>query len=726
MKENFFIKRPVFATVISIVITLVGIVAIKALPIEQYPDLTPPQVQVQATYNGASAEVLAQSVASLLETQINGVDNMIYMNSVSSGSGRMTLTVTFAIGTDPDQATINVNNRVQLAMAQLPQEVQRMGITVVKSSPSILMLVFLTSPNGRYDTVYLSNYALLNVVDELKLIPGVGNAQNFASQNYAIRVWLDPLKMSTYKITASNISQAIQNQNAQFAAGKIGSEPMSSDIGVTWQIITQGRLTTPEEFGNIIIRTDSDGSILRLRDVARVELGAESYDFIGRQNGKDAVPIGIYLAPGANALSTASAVKEAMEKLAQDFPDGLSYNIPYDTTTFINISINEVVKTLIEAMILVFIVVFVFLQNWRATLIPCLAVPVSIVGTFAGMYVLGFSINTLTMFGLVLAIGMVVDDAIVVLENVERHIDEGFEPRQAAIKAMQEVTRPIIAIVLVLCSVFIPVAFTGGIAGKMYQQFAITIAISVVISGIVALSFTPALCAYILKPSAKGPALPFRIFNKLFGYITQGYMSSVIFLMKRSVIGILLFAALSAATYFIFIKIPSSLVPNEDQGYALGLIVLPDGASLSRTSEAVSYMDNITMKDDTVENVISFTGMDILSGSLKTNYGSVFITLKPWNQRKGEDKSSFALVNKYFEFGSSMPQGMAMAFNPPPIMGMSTTGGFEMYIQNRAGDDNSKMYNVIREFEVAANQRPELSGVSSTFSITSPQLYAVL
>lgn len=401
IKEGFFLRRPIFSTVISLIITLVGAIAISVLPVEQYPDLTPPQVEVNATYTGASANVIAETVASLLESQINGVDNMIYMNSVSSGTGSMSLTVSFNVGTDPDQATIDVNNRVQLALAQLPQEVQRMGVSVLKKSSSMLQIIFLTSPDQRYNTIYLSNYALLNIVDELKRLPGVGDAKNFAAQDYSMRVWLKPDVMSQLGVTPEDIATALRDQNAQFAAGRMGAEPMSPGVGVTWQITTQGRLTTPEQFGDVILRTQPDGSILRLKDVATIELGAQSYDFVGKYNGLDAVPIGIYLSPGANALATAEVVKAKMEELSKEFPVGVAYSIPYDTTTFVKISIEEVVKTLFEAMVLVFLVVYLFLQNWRATLIPCLAVPVSIVGTFAGMYALGFSINTLTMFGLV-------------------------------------------------------------------------------------------------------------------------------------------------------------------------------------------------------------------------------------------------------------------------------------------------------------------------------------
>lgn len=726
IREGFFLRRPIFSTVISLIITLVGALAITALPIEQYPDLTPPQVQVSATYTGASAEVVAETVASLLESQINGVDNMIYMSSVSSGTGSMSLTVSFAVGTDPDQATIDVNNRVQLAMPQLPQEVQRMGVSVLKKSPAILQIVFLTSPDERYDTIYLSNYALLNIVDELKRIPGVGDAQNFAAQDYAMRVWLQPDRMKQLKVTTADVAQALQDQNAQFAAGRVGEEPMSSGVGVTWQVTTHGRLVTPEQFGEIILRTQSDGSILRLKDVARVEIGAQSYGFSGKYNGLAAVPIGVFLAPGANALATAEAVKAKMAELSDQFPSGVAYSIPYDTTTFVRISIQEVVKTLFEAMGLVFLVVYLFLQNWRATLIPSLAVPVSIVGTFAGMYALGFSINTLTMFGLVLAIGIVVDDAIVVLENVERHIAEGLPVRQATAKAMSEVTGPVIAIVLVLCAVFIPVAFTGGMAGRMYQQFAITIAVSVVISGTVALTFTPALCIVLLKPERHEPNAFFRGFNNLFGKITGGYVGIVKMLLRRTLLAIVLFLLVLVGIGSVFPRVPGGLVPDEDQGYLLALMTLPEGASLSRTSAVMDKMDQALMHLSTVQDTMSFSGMDAISNASKTNVATVFVTLRPWDDRTKAGESSFDVVRTLFGMGMGVEQGQFIAFNPPPISGMSNTGGFEMWLQNRSGASSVELYDVAAKLMAAANQRSELQSVSTSFGVNSPQLFVEL
>lgn len=722
VKEGFFIKRPIFATVISIIITLVGLVSMRILPIEQYPDLTPPQVMVRATYNGANAEVIAQTVASVLESQISGVDDMIYMNSVSSSSGSMSLTVTFAIGTDPDMATINVNNRVQRAMTQLPAEVQQLGVTVIKRNPSMLMLVALTSPDDRYDSIFLNNYAALNVVDEIKQVDGVGEAQNFSSQTYSMRLWLNPNKLASLNISMTDIGAAIKSQNAQFAAGIIGEAPMSNDVSVLWQVVPPKRFNTAEEFGSIILRTNEDGSILRLRDVARIELGAEAYNFVGKLNGKDALPIGVFLSPGANALATAKAVTAKMDQLQENFPEGIIYTVPYNTTKFISISIEEVVRTLIEAMILVFIVVFLFLQSIRATLIPAVAVPVSIIGTFAGMYALGFSINTLTMFAMVLSIGMVVDDAIIVLENVERLMATGLSVRKATAQAMQEVTRPVIAVVFVLCSVFIPIAFTGGLTGVMYKQFAITIVISVVISGIVALTFTPAVCLLLLKKTHKEKAWFFRAFDNFFNKVTNGYLRIVVKLLRHDVLSIFLYVLVLAGIVFFMSRIPSGLVPDEDQGTIMAMTILPDGAALSRTE---TYMDNIVdvaLKDPSVESVMALIGFDLFSGSTKSNYGSYFISLKDWKERTGPGESSFDLVKKIMGIGMSTPNGMTIAFNPPAISGMSTTGGFEMWVQNRGNGTPEDLFNYIQAILAEARKRPELSGLNSTMSVFSPEL----
>ncbi len=726
-QAGFFIRRPVLSTVISIIISLVGALALMELPVEQYPDLVPPQVQVSASYPGASADVISETVASPLEQQINGVDNMIYMQSVSSGSGQMSLNIFFAIGTDPDQATINVNNRVQIALPQLPEDVRRYGVTVLKKSPAILQFVTLSSPDGRYDMLYLSNYALINVVDDLKRLPGVGDVQIFGSRDYSMRVWLKPDRLTQFGISPADIAAAVNEQSAQYATGQIGEEPASDQVSLTWQVNARGRLSTPEEFENIILRSTDDGSVLRLKDVARVELGGKDYSFSGKQNGVAMQPLGIFLAPGANALTTATLVRETMEKMSQNFPVGVEYSIPYDTTVFVRESIQDVIITLFEALGLVILVVFLFLQNWRATLIPCLAVPVSILGAFAGMYAFGFSLNLLTLFGLVLAIGIVVDDAIVVLENVERVMrTEKLSARQATAKAMSEVTGPIVAIVLVLCSVFIPVAFLGGLAGQMYKQFAITIAVSVTISGIVALSFTPALCALLLKPREEKQSGFFGMFNRFFERVTGAYVHIAKRLMRSVLLTGGVFAIMVAGVWTLFTQVPPGLIPDEDQGYIIGLMMLPEGASLSRTMAFTEQMDAAVMKDPAVENVITLSGIDVLSSVPKTSVGTTFITLKPWNERTSADMSATAFSRRFMAIGSEMPEGIVIGFTPPPISGMSNTGGFEGYIQDREGKPIEELSETAGRFIQAAAQRPELSALSTTLNTDAPQLYVRL
>lgn len=722
MKANPFIDRPVFAAVIAIMFVLAGVVAMRVLPVEQYPQIVPPQVVVQATYPGASAETVAQTVAAPLEQQINGVENMLYMQSTNSSSGTMRLTVTFQIGTNPDQATINVNNRVQRAVSTLPVEVTRQGLIVNKQSSSILALITMSASDARYDSIYLSNYALLNVIDELKRIPGVGDASLFGAKNYSMRVWLRPDKLAQYDLTPGDVATAIREQNAQFAAGRFGQEPSQNDLAFTYSVNTEGRLPDAKAFEDIIIRADANAATLRLKDIARVELGAQDYSFIATLNASPTVPIGVYLQPGANALGTLDAIKARMAELKTSFPQGVGYSIPYDTTLFVRVSIEEVVKTFIEAMILVIVVVFVFLQNWRATLIPVLAVPVSILGTFAGMYVLGFSINLLTLFGLVLAIGIVVDDAIVVLENVERIMTtEKLPPREAAIKAMQEVTGPVIAIVLVLCAVFIPVAFMGGLAGEMYRQFAVTIAVSVTISGIVALTLSPALCALILKPGHHEPAAPFRWFNRFFDRITAGYTSGVRFLLRRAVLGLGLFALLIAITGFLFVRIPGALVPDEDQGSVFTVALLPPAASLTRTQNVMDTINKSIMERPPVSDVISFSGFDLLAGVQKPSAGVSFVQLKDWKERHDASLSAAELAKSFFALNGPVKDAMVLAFTPPPIMGMSNTGGFEAFVQDRGGAGPQPLIDATRKLVEAASKRPELAGVQTTFVSNVPQ-----
>ena len=720
--NKFFVDRPVFAAVIAIVIVLAGLLAMRILPIAQYPELTPPQVVVSAVYPGASAQTIAQTVAAPLEQEINGVENMLYMQSSSFGSGNIQLTVTFALGTDPDQATINVNNRVQRATSSLPQEVQRLGVTVDKRSTSILGMVAMFATSERYDRTYVGNYALLNVIDDLKRLPGIGDVQLLGNIDYSMRIWLRPDKMAQYNLTPSDVSTAIQEQNAQFAAGRFGDQPDKQAGPFTYTATTQGRLPDVQGFENIILRSDANGATLLLKDVARVELGTQSYMVDSNLNNTPAVPIALYLQPGANALNTIELVQNRMAELKKAFPEGIDYSVPFDTTKFIKVSVEEVIHTFIEAIILVILVVFIFLQNWRATLIPVIAVPISIIGTFAGMYVLGFSINLLTLFGLVLAIGIVVDDAIVVLENVERIMsEEKLSPRQAAIKAMGEVTGPVIAIVLVLCAVFIPVAFMGGLVGEMYKQFAVTIAISVVLSGIVALTLTPALCALILKPSHKEPILPFRLFNRFFDRLTHGYTSGVRFLLKRVAIGLLIFAGICGSVYYLFERLPGSLLPDEDQGFLFSVALLPPAASLERTSQVLDTAAQNIRQHPAVESVFSVSGFDLLSGGLKTSAGTMFIMLKDWKERTTAETDARNLPGTIMGMNAGIKDGMVLAFNPPPIMGLSTTGGFELYLQDRTGGGIEGLTNATKLLTDAAAKRPELSQVRTSFDPNIPQ-----
>ncbi|WP_421228726.1 efflux RND transporter permease subunit [Aeromonas enteropelogenes] len=725
MFSKFFIERPIFASVISIIIVLGGLAAMRALPVEQYPQITPAVVSVTAFYPGATPEVISQTVAAPIEQQVNGVENMIYMQSGSASNGQMNLNVYFDIGVDPDQATIDVNNRVSAAMAQLPEEVKKQGVTVRKKSTSILQVITLQSPNGSFDTTYLSNYALLNIIDELKRIPGVGDTSLFGGTDYAMRIWLRPDRLAQLQLTPSDVIGAIREQNTQFAAGKIGSQPTSTPTDFTYTVQTKGRLDDVKEFENIIIRAMPDGSKIRVRDVARVELGGKDYDVLARANGKPAIGIATYLQPGANAVAVADQVRETMDRLQGRFPQDVEYQIPYDTTEFVKISIEEVVKTLLEAIVLVFVVVYLFLQNFRATLIPCIAVPVSLIGTFAGMLMLGFSINLLTLFGMVLAIGIVVDDAIVVLENVERIMNEKkCSAKEAAILAMQEVSGPVVAIVLVLSAVFLPVAFMGGMTGVMYKQFAITIAVSVAISGLVALTMSPALCAILLKEGHHKPARFFVWFNNAFDQLTRRYVRGVAFLNRRVGVAFGIIAIILVSSYALFQKVPGALVPDEDQGYLIGSVMLPDAAALTRTQAVANDFDKIAMANPNVKDVVTFSGFDILSGSIISNRGLTFVTLKDWKERQGEGQDSFSLA-KTFQGLSLMglADGFTATFNPPPITGMSTTGGLEGYLQNRGTGDVHAFAGEVQRLLDAAKERPEFASVTTTFRANVPQVF---
>ena len=613
MFSKFFINRPVLAMVMSIIIVIAGGLSIFSLAVEEYPQVTPPQVVVQATYPGASAEVISSSVASVLENSINGVEGMIYMQSSSTSSGSLNINIYFTNETDPDQATINVNNRVQAVMSSLPQEVQRQGVTVDKRSSTILAVYSLFSDSPAHDRIFIANYAAINILEELKRVPGVGDAALFSRQEYSMRIWLSPDKLTKYNLTPAEVIALVQEQNSQFAAGFFGQEPVRKDLDFTYTVTTQGRFTTPQEFENILIRTNSDGSSLRLKDLARVELGAEDYSVNAFYNGRPAVAFGLFLQPGANALNVAEGVAKKLEELSQTFPEGLQYAIPYDTTSFVNVSIKEVIKTFIEAIILVVIVIYFFLQNFRATIIPVLAVPVSIIGTFAGMYMLGFSINLLTLFGLILAIGIVVDDAIIVIENVERLIhEEKLSVKDATMKAMDEIASPVIAIVLVLSAVFIPVAFIGGFSGEIYKQFAITIVISVVISGFVALTLTPALCVSILKTHEPKPFWIVKKFNDFFEWLTHQFTDKVAHAIRRGVFYVILFVGLIAVTYGLFTRVPTGLVPAEDKGMLLVSMQLPPATALSKTTEMASFMESTIRNNPNVEAVMALAGYAML------------------------------------------------------------------------------------------------------------------
>jgi len=725
MFSKFFINRPIFATVLSLLILLAGTVAITQLPLEEYPDLTPPSVAVSAQYPGAAPDVIAATVAAPLEQAINGVDNMLYMNSVSASNGNMDLMVTFKVGTDPDEAVINVNNRVQGQMASLPEDVRRYGVSVEKKSSSILQLVAFYSPNSRSDTTTIGNYVLLNIIDDLKRLNGVGDAQLMSANDYAIRIWLRPDVLSQRGLAVGDIINAVQAQNVQRAAGKIGQAPLEKSVSHTYTMLAPGRLKTPEEFGEIILRTEEDGTSLRLKDVARVELGSQTYEFNGSLNGRPAVPVGIFLTPGANAVATAKAVEERLQELSKQFPPELdiTYRVAYDTTLFVKASIKEVVMTLLEAMLLVFLVVYVFLKDWRATLIPCLAVPVSIVGAFAGMKLFEFSINTLTLFGLVLAIGMVVDDAIVVIENVERILqEEDISVKDATIKAMGEVSGPVVAIVLVLCSVFVPVAFMGGLTGVMYQQFAITIAVSVVISGFVALTLTPALCALLLRKKAEATSGFFHRFDQGFSSLTEHYTKWVSFFIRRKGLSAAVLVVLLLSTCWLFKLVPTSLLPAEDQGMIMVASTLDPATSLSDSMKTGAALEKLLLANPAVLEEQTFTGYDLLSSTQKSNVISSFVLLQPWQQRKSKNLSADAVVEEVAASArTQLPAAYVMPFNPPAILGMSTTGGLEGYLQNRGTGDSKQLSAQVQRLIEAASKRPEIASVNTTFSADIPQ-----
>ncbi len=727
MISHFFIDRPIFASVLSIVIMVVGLVALKALPVAQFPEITPPVVQIEADYPGANAEIVADSVARPIEVQLPGIDNLLYYDSTSTNDGHMSIKLTFEIGTDVDIAQVQTQNRVKLAEPQLPPEVVRQGISINKVSPDLLAVVALSSSDPTHDTVYLSNYAILRVLDNVKRLRGVGNAVVFGSQNYSMRLILDPIRMAQLNLTPTDIANVVREQNRDFPAGTIGREPALKGTELTIPVITQGRLTEVKEFEELIVRAMPNGSMIHLRDVARVELGAQSYTLEGRWNGKPNVFLLTFLSPGANALETVKRVRAELAEVSKSFPTGVSYDIPYDTTRFIDVSIKEVVKTLVEAMVLVILVVYLFLQSWRATLIPGVAVPVSLVGTFAGMQALGFSINTLTLFGMVLAIGIVVDDAIVVVENCERHMTRGgLSAKNAAKRAMEEVTGPVIAIVLVLCAVFVPVGFLGGITGELYKQFAITISIAVIISGFVALTLSPALCALVLKPGEESRHGVFGLFNRFFSWIQLRYISTVGQALTRRVLSVAVFAALLIGVFMLFRVIPSSFLPEEDQGYFITIVQLPDGASKQRTDAVLSKIESYFLASPVIHSTDALSGQNFVFNTRGPNAATMFVPLKHWDERTDPQHHVKSLIGAAYGEFAKIPEALILAFNAPSIRGLGATGGFTLQLQDPSSGDFNKFSAAAQEFVGKARQNPAIGAIGTSFRVSAPRILATV
>lgn len=717
---KFFITRPIFASVLSIIIVLSGLAAAFQLPVAQYPEIAPPSVQITATYPGASADTLSKTVAAPIEEQLSGVDNLLYFSSSADSSGTLVITATFDIGTDVDQATFNVSNRVNIATPRLPNEVRRNGLIVQKQSNDILMAAMLTSTNEKHDRLYLSNYGTLNVLDELKRIKGVGSARIVGGQDYSMRIWLRPDRMAQLGVSTSDIAAAISTQNNQYAAGKIGQDPAPDTQQLIYTVTAKGRLVDPAEFGNIIVRANGPNGVLYLKDVARIELGAQSYNASSALNGQTGVAVLVFLQSGANALDTASAIKEKLNELQESFPEGMTYAIPYDTSDFVSSTIDEVLHTFAEALVLVVLVVFLFLQSWRATLIPIIAVPISLIGTFAGLYIFGFSINLLTLFAMILAIGIVVDDAIVVLENTERLMqEEGLDPLHAAIKSIGQVSGAVIAIVLVLCAVFVPVAFQGGIAGQLYRQFAITVAIAVVISGVVALTLTPALCAMILKKAHEQESTFFKKFNSGFSRLTHFYTSTVDLTLHHKIIGAIAFGGFVLAMVLLFRTVPGSLVPPEDQGYIITVVVMPDNATLHRTTKTTESIRASVAQDSAAASEFAINGFELFTGANKTNAATMFVRMTDWDERSA---SADDMVGRVTGIGMQQSDGMGFAVNPPAIRGLGSSGGFEVYVQSQRDSDPIKLAQVMNNLMDAMRQDPKITGLNSFFRPTVPQL----
>jgi hydrophobe/amphiphile efflux-1 (HAE1) family protein len=720
---KFFIDRPVFAMVIAIVIVILGAVAIPGLPISAYPQVVPPQVQVVANYLGGNAQDLEKTVSQPIEEQLVGLDGMLYYQATAANNGSLTITVTFKLGTNPDIATVQTQNRVNVALPRLPPEVQRQGVTVKKVSSAFLMAVSLVSNDDRYDSLFLTNYAQINLVNQVGSLNGVGESRLSSAQVYSMRLWLNPDKMTKLGVTASDVNNAVLAQNRQNPAGAIGQAPSAAGADFQYAVTAPGRLTDPSEFEDIVVRAQPDASLLRIRDIGRAELGAQTYSGYSRLNGKPSANVIVYLAPGANAVQTADQVIQHMEQVKSSFPAGISYVVPYNSTMFVRDAIRDVLQTLLEAIGLVILVVFIFLQNWRATLIPLLTVPVAVVGTFALFPILGFSINITSMFGLVLAIGIVVDDAIVVVEAVQRHIDDGMKPREATVRAMSEVSAPVVAIAFILAAVFVPVAFIGGISGEIYKQFAITIAVSVLLSAFNALSLSPALAALLLKPRKETKSWisrPFDWFNKTFEWTTNRYLSTVVFLIRRGAIAVLALIAVTVLTGGLFKRLPTGFLPNEDQGAFFTSVRLPDGASTDRANAASAKIENAISRIPGVARYFTLGGLDIATGTSNSNVATVITTLKPWDERKDDPEQLTSILGAAQRGFGQVPEAFTFAFGLPPILGLAPTGGFQFMLEDRAGSDVATLTEAADKLVAAARKRPELANVISTFRANVP------
>ncbi len=720
MLSSFFIDRPKFAFVIAIVTTLAGLLAITALPVAEFPELTPPQVQVTAKYPGANAEVVEQTVAAVIEAEVNGVEGMSYMSSKSSNDGSYTLTVTFEVGTDGDAAQVNVQNRVAQATPKLPEDVKRQGVSTKKQSTSILLVASIFSPNETYDTLFLSNYTAINIRDSLARVPGVANVDILGGRDYGMRIWLQPDRMTSLGLTASDIIAAVREQNIQVSPGSLGAQPAPAAQQFQYTLRAPGRLEDVAEFENIILSANTDGSVVRLSDVARVELGAETYGWFGQLNGKPAALVAVYQLPDANALSVATAIKAELDQLSRTFPDDLEAQVTYDTTVYVETSMREVLITLAQALILVVLVVYIFLQDWRSTLVPAIAIPVSLIGTFAALLAMGYTINTVSLFGLILAIGVVVDDAIVVVENVRRHMDDGMSPRDATRKAMEEVTTPVVATTLVLLAVFVPVAFTPGLTGRLFQQFAATISVAVVISSINALTLSPALCASFLKPTqaARGPL---AWFEAGISKTRDAYTSVVRRLIRLVSICVFGMIAVAAITGWLFANTPTGFVPQEDRGAFFIAVSLPDGAALGRTQAVLAEVENIVSSTPGVANIVSVGGFSILQGAVFPNTAFVIAVLDPWDQRTTRELSLRGIIGQIAPKISAIPTATIFPFNPPPIPGLGATGGFEFILQDTEARSPQELQAALGGMVFAANGRDEMSRVFSSYRANAPQ-----